>query len=411
MCARCQPGWEGGFGDLDFGLFERLGEPLRHARAVVLNGMGEPLLHPDLPRMVRFVKQRQPEGGWCGLQTNGLPLDGGLARDLAEAGLDVACVSHDGEVDLGHGPGRPGGLGDPLERAAALLRHASRETGRPMRIGVETVLMRGNVGALPALVERAASLGLDFLLASHLLPMDADSEAEALFLPVSAASLALFSRHQADAQAQGLDLGAVPRGAAMFPRSPADQAFLDVFLRMRDEAREQGVWLNVVRLAAVDQGERARLADIFGEARNRAKALGLELRLPPLTAPDRPQDRRCPFMERCAAFIDWRGRVSPCHFLWHGHQCRVLGDRKRVDARHFGDISATPLEELWRDPEFVLFRDTVRRAEYPACGDCGAALCSDVSGVSGPFERDCLGLEVPCGHCPWSVGQLACLGS
>jgi hypothetical protein len=97
--------------------------------------------------------------------------------------------------------------------------------------------------------------------------------------------------------------------------------------------------------------------------------------------------------------------------LWHGHQCRVLGDRKRVDARHFGDISATPLEELWRDPEFVLFRDTVRRAEYPACGDCGAALCSDVSGVSGPFERDCLGLEVPCGHCPWSVGQLACLGS
>lgn len=116
-------------------------------------------------------------------------------------------------------------------------------------------------------------------------------------------------------------------------------------------------------------------------------------------------------MERRAAFIDWRGSVSPCHFLWHGHQCRVLGDMKRVVARHFGDISATPLEAIWRDPEYVLFRQTVRRAEYPACGDCGAALCSDVSGASGPFERDCLGLEVPCGHCPWSVGQLACLGA
>lgn len=72
MCARSAPGWAGGCGDMDFALFQRLDQALAHARAVVLNGMGEPLLHPDLPRMIRFVKERQPEGGWCGLQTNAL---------------------------------------------------------------------------------------------------------------------------------------------------------------------------------------------------------------------------------------------------------------------------------------------------------------------------------------------------
>lgn len=409
MCARCAPGWRGGFGDMDFALFERLDEPLRHARAVILNGMGEPLLHPDLPRMVRHVKQRQPADGWCGLQTNGLLLDAGLANELVLAGLDVLCLSHDGEgAALGHGQG---GMDDAPARVTALLRAAAARAGRPLRLGLETVLMRGNVAGLPALVDRAAALGLDFLLASHLLPMDAASEAEGLFLPCSAASLRIFARHQAEAQARGLSLTGVPRAAVMVHRTPAEQELMDLLRRMHESAQAEGVWLNIGRLAQVEPARLDALAALFEDARQRAEAGGLELRLPALTAPERPQDRRCPFVDQAAAFIDWRGNVSPCHFLWHGHVCRVLGDEKRVGPRQFGNISATPLADIWRSGQFLLFREAVRKGEYPACGDCGSGLCSDVSGVSGPFEQDCLGVPVPCGHCPWAVGQLACLGS
>jgi len=402
MCARCAPGWRGGFGDMDMAVFRRLDEPLRHARVVVLNGMGEPLLHPDLPDMVRYAKKRQPEGGWCGLQTNGLLLDARLAGELASAGLNVVCVSHDGGgADLGHG------AQDVLAQAAGLL----RATGKPLRLGLETVLMRGNVAALPALVDRAVALGLDFLLASHLLPVDAAGEAEGLFFPCSASALRLFAQYRDEASARGLNLADVPRAAVMYHRSPAERELMDLLSRMRAQAQAEGVWLNLARLARADAAGLDELDRIFGEARRRAAAGGLELRLPALTAPDLPQDRRCGFVDQAAAFIDWRGKVSPCHFLWHGHACRVLGDEKRVDPRQFGDISKTPLAEVWKSPELAKFRETVARAEYPACGDCGSGLCSDASGVSGPFEQDCLGIDVPCGHCPWAVGQLACLGS
>jgi len=423
MCARCQPGWHGGFGDMDFALFERLDGAVRHAHAVVLNGMGEPLLHPELPRMVRFVSERLPEGGWCGLQTNGLLLDAPLAEALAGAGLDVACMSYEwpsaGEwpeaggllaagTPLGHAPDA---LDDPLARFAGLMRAAAAKAGRSMRLGLETVLMRGSIARLPELVDRAASLGLDFLLASHLLPMDAASEAESLFLPCSATALRLFSRYQQEAAARGLDLSAVPKAAVMYHRNPQEQELMDLLLRMRQEAQEQGVWLNVARLAGTDPDDLRALEEIFAEARRRAGAAGLDLSLPPLTAPERPGDRRCGFMEQEAAFVDWLGNISPCHFLWHGYSCRVLGDEKRVEPRRFGTISASTLEDVWRGTEFAVFREAARSGEYPACGDCGAGLCSDAAGISGPFEQDCLGASVPCGHCPWSVGQLACLGS
>jgi putative metalloenzyme radical SAM/SPASM domain maturase len=402
MCARCQPGWAGGVGDMDVALFERLGEPLRHAETVILNGMGEPLLHPELPRMVRFVKERQPADGWCGLQTNGRLLDARLAGELATAGLDVLCVSHDGEAAaLGHG------AQDSLGRVAGLARAA----GGRLRLGVETVLMRGNVAGLPALVDRAAGLGFSFVLASHLLPMDADSEAEGLFFPCSAAALRIFARHQAEARARGLDLAGVPRAAVMYNRGPEDRELMELLRRMQECAQAEGVWLNTARLAQADPARLEELEAIFAEARRRAQAAGLELRLPALTAPERPQERRCAFVEQEAAFIDWRGEVSPCHFLWHGYDCRVLGDPKRVEPRHFGNIARTPLAEIWRGPELAHFRQTARAGEYPACGDCGCGLCSDASGASGPFEQDCLGVSVPCGHCPWAVGQLLCMGA
>lgn len=94
---------------------ERLEPALCHAEAVFLNGMGEPLPHPDLPRMIALTKARQPKGGWCGVQNNGLLLDKPCARERVCAGLDLACLSVDGnplgsdhrrEHGLGHGPGQ-----------------------------------------------------------------------------------------------------------------------------------------------------------------------------------------------------------------------------------------------------------------------------------------------------------------
>jgi len=112
---------------------------------------------------------------------------------------------------------------------------------------------------------------------------------------------------------------------------------------------------------------------------------------------------RALFVAAQAACVDWQGNVSPCQFLWHGYACSLYGEAKRVHPTQFGNICATPLVGIWRAPEFRVFREQARAGEYPPC--------SDISGVAGPFEQDCLGVPVPCGHCPWIVGQLMCLGS
>ncbi len=53
---------------------------------------GEPLLNPDLPRMVRAAKDR---GVFVAASTNGSLLAPAVARDLVEAGLDYLIVSFD----------------------------------------------------------------------------------------------------------------------------------------------------------------------------------------------------------------------------------------------------------------------------------------------------------------------------
>ncbi|MBU1039479.1 MAG: radical SAM/SPASM family putative metalloenzyme maturase [Proteobacteria bacterium] len=409
MCVKNQPGWQGGAGDMDYALFQRLGPAFAHARAVVLNGMGEPLMHPDLPRMVAFAKARMPEGGWCGLQTNALLLDEArgeaVANQLLRAGLDLTCISVDpDEASMGHGPGQSG----LAARATALLRQAAKRAGRSLRLGAETVLMRGGVEALPAQVDWAAGLGLDFLLATHMLPAGREQEALALFHPCSGAALEHFAHWRAVATERGLDLSRVPQAAMRFRPAGRDADLLTLAGEMRESAQREGLWLNLGRLACTDYGELEELQALFAEARRRAEAAGLDLRLPGLSA---SSEQRCSFIRDEAAFIDWQGNVSPCHFLWHAYDCRIFGETKRVHPQHFGNISQTPLEELWRGQPWSNFRTAAASGEYPACGDCDLGMCSDACGAAGAFEQDCLGISVPCGHCPWSVGQLMCLGS
>lgn len=412
MCVKNQPGWQGGEGHMDLALFQRLAPDLARAEAVVLNGMGEPLTHPDLPRMVALVKACQPREGWCGLQTNGLLLTPEIAEGLASAGLDVVCFSVDGDAcgpgaGHGHGPGQE----DVAARGCALLRQAATAQGRTLRLGAEVVLMRGNAFQLPTLVDWASATGLDFLLVTHLLPATTGQEPEALFHPCSGAALRLFSAWRSEAEARGLDLADLTRAAMRFRRGPEEDALVDLARRMHQQAHEQGLWLNLGRLARTDYARLAELEALFAQARQRAAASGLDLRLPALSAPDSARDRRCAFIEADAAFLDWQGNAAPCHFLWHGYECRIYGEPKRVHPAHLGNIAATPLAELWNGPAWAAFRQRARAGEYPACGDCDMGMCSDACGAAGPFEQDCLGESVPCGHCPWAVGQLMCLGS
>src|SRR5512135_1193884 len=62
-------------GDLSLSTFETIESALPNVEALILNGIGEPLLHPDLEEFIRRAKRLMPVGSWVGFQTNGLLLD------------------------------------------------------------------------------------------------------------------------------------------------------------------------------------------------------------------------------------------------------------------------------------------------------------------------------------------------
>ena len=108
-------------GDMDLALFERLLPSLGTVRTLVLNGLGEPLLHPELETMVALARRALPADGTIGFQSNGLLLDRGRAERLLAAGLDTVCLSVD-DLDGSGGAGADAGHQvRPVERAIASL--------------------------------------------------------------------------------------------------------------------------------------------------------------------------------------------------------------------------------------------------------------------------------------------------
>src|SRR5215212_6274267 len=81
------------FHDLTWERFLAITDQLPALRRAVLHGIGEPLLNPDLGRMIRHLKAR---GAYVLFNSNGLRLHGRRAHELVESGLDELRISIDG---------------------------------------------------------------------------------------------------------------------------------------------------------------------------------------------------------------------------------------------------------------------------------------------------------------------------
>jgi MoaA/NifB/PqqE/SkfB family radical SAM enzyme len=143
------------FHDLTWERFLAITDQFPYIRRAVLHGIGEPLLNPDLGRMIRHLKGR---GAHVLFNTNGLLLRGRKARDLAESGLDELRVSIDGGTPATYETVR--GV-DGFDRILANLR---RFESLKQSLGVDqphvslwVTATKTTVGDLPQLVRVAAS--------------------------------------------------------------------------------------------------------------------------------------------------------------------------------------------------------------------------------------------------------------
>ncbi len=394
-------------GDLTPATFEALKPGLASLDAVVISGVGEPLLHPLLETFIGEIKAHLPSSGSVGLQTNGTLLKPGRVERLVSSGLDSICVSVDAVNPDTLASLRAGAKFQQLESALGMLGKAGKGRSASIpRVGVQFVLMQDNMHHLSPVLEWAGRLGVDFVIVSHLLPFDVASSRRTAYSVSSDASIELFQQWRQKIDRAGLRIEDYPAASVKFykRRTADEKKLIEMVEAMKTEGCRREISLDLGRLMATPEECIAQVGAIFEEAVATARSMGMDLVLPALQP---THARHCPFIEEGGVFVAWDGAVYPCHFTWHQYACYPEGRKKVVQPVCFGNLESTPLIDIWNSADYSAFRSSVLRYEFPYCGDCGFSPCDYIDGIE--FEQDCHTNTIPCCDCPWPSGILNCL--
>jgi radical SAM protein with 4Fe4S-binding SPASM domain len=262
---------------MPFARFRELVDGLPGLRRLTLQGLGEPLLCPDLVAMVRYAAGR---GIRVGFNSNGLLLTRDRAEDLVAAGLGWLHVSVDAPTPEAYAGIRRGGDLARLEANVRDLMDVVRRAGDAApEVHLVAVAMRRTVALLPDLVRLAADWGVGRLWVQGLSHSFADAD---------------------------------PAGG---------------YAGLRAFVEEEALWTD-------DPPPEA--APALRAARAAAEELGVALRLP---SPPRPPRRRAPGEPGCdwpwrSAYVTHRGEVQPCCMIM-GADRATLGD---VGREPFADV-------------------------------------------------------------------------
>jgi putative metalloenzyme radical SAM/SPASM domain maturase len=405
MCVKQNRGSEVSEGDLSPELFAHLEKAFPHTEALILNGIGEPLLNPHLESYIQRAKKLMPSSGWIGFQSNGLLMTHLRAVSLVDAGLDKICISIDAISPEQFESIREGGEVDGVDMALSALKSAKILCNRPeVKVGIEFVAMKRNIRGLPETLEWAARRGASFAIVTHVLPYDELHSHEAMFCNISDQALALYNSWHRKAFMSGIDIKRYYEVRWKYARTQEEQAIVDTVEAMKAEAEQQNIVLDIKKILKVEHQRLDEITEIFSAARDVAEKTGLELRLPEVVL---KEQRTCSFVEDGSAFISWNGDVSPCYFLWHHYECFASGWNQMVKPKVFGNLARQGILEIWNNPEFSLFRKGVLAYDYPSCASCGLAPCDYVQ--TDEFQQDCHIRTVPCGSCLWCMGVFQCL--
>jgi radical SAM protein with 4Fe4S-binding SPASM domain len=282
-------------GAMSWPLFAGIVEELPGVRTVTLQGLGEPLLSPHLLDMIQLLKDR---GARVGFNTNGTLLRRNVAERLVDMNLDWLHVSLDGSTAQTFESIRDGAAFETVVRHLSGLVAAKKRAGKSTPwIRVVFVAMQRNVQELPALVDLLADIGVDELRVQNLSHDFGDTTESGPYAEI-----------RAYANREALDSQAHPT---------------------------------------------------FDEARQRAAARGVDLRLPSLSAMDpSPAGPGCTWPWD-SAYITSDGVVQPC--------CMVMGD----DRVQLGRLGETPFADVWNGSAYQEFRQRLLDGDPPeVCRGC-----------------------------------------
>jgi radical SAM protein with 4Fe4S-binding SPASM domain len=263
-------------GAMTFATFKQLVDGLPRLEKITLQGLGEPLLAPDLFRMIEYASARSIR---IGFNTNGTFLDRRAAERLVRTRLDWLNFSVDGATRETYEAIRDGSSFEQVCENVQGLTAVMRRLGaaRPT-VSLVFVAMRRNVRELPDLVRLATRWGVGRVYVQNLSHSFSDTD---------------------------------PAGA---------------YREIRAFANAEALWA---------EDDRHEAESAFAAAREVAAALGVELRLPRLQEP--PPRPRASGTPGChwpfeSGYVTHDGKVQPCCMVM-GADRAVLGTLDDADFR------------------------------------------------------------------------------
>ena len=204
--------------DLSWDLFARIVDQLPDLSRAVLHGVGEPMLVPELPRMVEYLKAR---GVYVLFNTNGTVLNERNGRALIEAGLDELRVSLDASNRKSYKAVRGRDYFNRILTNVRRFRDIQEREGhaRP-RVSAWLTGLKETIRELPDFVSLSADIGIREVYLQRLVYFDRDEVGlarpdQALFERMNAEDAQYLAAAEATARARGVAFSA--SGAATEP--------------------------------------------------------------------------------------------------------------------------------------------------------------------------------------------------
>lgn len=144
--------------DMSWALFSRIVDQVPDVARVVLHGVGEPMLVKDLPRMVRYLKDR---GTYVLFNTNGTLMQPRRFQELIDTGLDELRVSLDAADRASYRRVRGKDFFDRIVRDVGKFVAFQKATGAATpRVSLWLTGLKETVDQLPTFVRLAAEMGV-----------------------------------------------------------------------------------------------------------------------------------------------------------------------------------------------------------------------------------------------------------
>lgn len=194
--------------DLSFDNFRAIVDQFPVLERVVLHGLGEPLLNKELPRMVRYLKER---GTYVLFNSNGILLTEKRGQALIDAGLDEYRLSMDGATREMYAHVRGVDAFDKIWRNVRAFRvlQKAQNAQKPV-VSLWFTAMRENLHELPKLIDLASEADVPEVYMQRLVYFEeglADSK-QALFRRSSAEELAIVRQCEQTCKERGIKFSA-----------------------------------------------------------------------------------------------------------------------------------------------------------------------------------------------------------